>query len=406
MNFSLILVKIEILFKSLNQKIMKKLFTLLLSAFLISQSFAQVGAWNTFALVGGSADYGPSPFAPTTLDANLSSGGLVRGIGLTTTGTGAGKVWGANGFTFGTAQGAIDSNKVITFSITPNTSYKTSLTTLDSIRIRVSASGPISYLIQYAIGAGAYQDLGTRSITRPGTTSNFALEGFILSGIAALQNIPAATTVTFRIAPFSATSASGTFYIGNNSVSQNNISLTGSVALPVTLKALSASLINNQPQVNWATSTEINFDYFGVEKSLDTKNFVEIAKLASNKASNGSAYQYTDINKTLSTQFYRLKLVDNDGTFKYSSVVAVNGKASLELAIYPNPVTNTIILSHPKAVAGASLKIVGIDGRTLSTNAVATGATQTSLDVTKLVKGNYVVSFVNNGVASAIQLVK
>lgn len=176
--------------------------------------------------------------------------------------------------------------------------------------------------------------------------------------------------------------------------------------LPVTLKSITGSLINNQPQVNWETSNETNFDYFGVEKSFDAKNFAEIARVASNKASNGSAYQYADINKTLSTQFYRLKMVDNDGTFKYSSVVAVNGKPSLSLALYPNPVTNTIILSHPKAIAGAAVKVVGIDGKILSTQNVQTGATQTSIDATRLVKGNYVVSFVNDGVSSTTQLVK
>jgi hypothetical protein len=176
--------------------------------------------------------------------------------------------------------------------------------------------------------------------------------------------------------------------------------------LPVTLKSISASLINNQPQVNWETSNETNFDYFGVEKSFDAKNFAEIARVASNKASNGSSYQYADINKTLSTQFYRLKMVDNDGTFKYSSVVAVNAKPTISLALYPNPVTNTIILSHPKAIAGAAVKVTSIDGKILSTQNVQTGATQTSIDATRLVKGNYVVSFVNDGVASTTQLVK
>jgi len=177
-------------------------------------------------------------------------------------------------------------------------------------------------------------------------------------------------------------------------------------ALPVNLSSFSASLVNSQPQLNWGTSNETNFDYFGVEKSIDAKNFAEIAKVASNKASNGSTYQYTDINKTLSTQFYRLKLVDNDGTFKYSSVVAVNAKPAISLALFPNPVTNTIILSHPKAIAGAAVSITSIDGKILATQNVQTGATQTSIDATKLVKGNYVVSFVNNGVASTTQLVK
>ena len=74
--------------------------------------------------------------------------------------------------------------------------------------------------------------------------------------------------------------------------------------------------------------------------------------------------------------------------------------------MYSNPVTNTIILSHPKAIAGAAIKVTGIDGRLLSTQNVQTGATQTSIDAARLVKGNYVVSFVNDGIATTTQLVK
>ena len=176
--------------------------------------------------------------------------------------------------------------------------------------------------------------------------------------------------------------------------------------LPVTLKSLSASLINNQPILNWSTGNEINFDYFGVEKSLNAQDFVEIGKVSSNKISNGSSYQFADITKALSNQFYRLRMVDNDGTFKYSSVVAVNAKTSITLEAFPNPVINTIILSHPKALQGASLKIISIDGRTISVNAVTTGATQTSLNVSKLVKANYVVVFDNVGSNSVTQFVK
>ena len=105
-------------------------------------------------------------------------------------------------------------------------------------------------------------------------------------------------------------------------------------------------------------------------------------------------------------QFYRLKLVDNDGTFKYSSIVAMNAKSTISLALYPNPVTNTIILGHTKATADAAVTITGIDGKIVATQTVQTGATQTSIDATRLAKGNYFVSFINNGLASTTQLVK
>ncbi len=385
---------------------MKKLFTLLVISFLAIQSFGQIAAWNTFSIP--TSDYGPSPYVATTLDANLTSIGLTRASGLTVSGTGATKVWGANGYATTTLQNAIDSSKFITFSITTKSGFTASLSYMDSLRVRISSAGPISILVQYSKDSILFINLKLLSVTRPSSTTNFILDSINLSSISSLQNIGALAKVYFRIIPYSAGSTTGTFYIGNNATSTNDVAIYGMVSavLPVTLKSLSASLINNQPQLNWQTSTEINFDYFGVEKSVDAKNFVEVAKVASNKASNSTSYQFSDVNKTLPSQFYRLRLVDNDGTFKYSSVVAINGKASINLALYPNPVTNTIILSHPKAIAGAAIKVTGIDGRILSTQIVQTGATQTSIDAARLVKGNYVVSFVNDGIATTIQLIK
>ena len=385
---------------------MKKLFTFLITVFLASQSFGQIAAWNTFSIT--TSDYGASPYAATTLDANLTSIGLTRASGLTVTGTGATKVWGANGYAATTLQNAIDSSKFITFSITTKSGFTASLSYMDSLRVRISSSGPISILVQYSKDSILFTNLKILSVTRPSTTTNFILDSINLSGISSLQNIGALAKVYFRIIPYSAGSTTGTFYIGSNATSTNDVAIYGTVSavLPVTLKLLSASLINNQPQLNWQTSTEINFDYFGVEKSVDAKNFAEVAKVASNKASNGSNYQFSDVDKTLSNQFYRLRLVNNDGTFKYSSVIAVNGKASISLTLYPNPVTNTIILSHPKAIVGAAIKVTGIDGRILSTQNVQTGAIQTSIDAARLVQGNYVVSFINDGIATTTQLVK
>jgi len=180
----------------------------------------------------------------------------------------------------------------------------------------------------------------------------------------------------------------------------------GSSVLPVTLKSLKASLINNAVDLNWATSNETNFDYFGVEKSFDAKNFSPIAKVASNKTTNGSNYAFTDFGKTLAQQYYRLKMVDNDGSFKYSQVVAVNGKASTSLEVFPNPVVNTVIMSHPKAAAGATIRIVSVDGRSVSVTPVQTGATQTSIDVTRFVKSNYIASFEDKNEKSTVRFTK
>ncbi len=175
--------------------------------------------------------------------------------------------------------------------------------------------------------------------------------------------------------------------------------------LPITLKSISASFINNQAQINWQTTSEINAKHFSVEKSFNTTDFSSIGVVSAINA-NGGNYSFVDAAKSVSQQYYRLKLVDNDGSYKYSAVVAVNGKETIQLQAYPNPVVNTVILSHPKAVVGAVISISGIDGRLLQAYKVQTGATQTSVDVSRFLPNNYIVKYVNNGIVSTSKFVK
>ncbi len=292
----------------------------------------------------------------------------------------------------GIATSANKSNAYLEFTITPASNYEVSITGI-SFGVRSTGTGSQAFVVRtskdaYAsnIAAGTIPNTSTWILTAPTVTP-----------------VASKVPITIRIYTYNGIGSAGSNAIN---IRFDDLTVTTAIVLPVTLKSLSASLINSQPQLNWETSNETNFDYFGIEKSVDAKNFVSISNVVSKKASNGSTYSYMDANKTLATQFYRLKLVDNDGTFNYSSVVAVNGKPTINLALYPNPVANTIILSHPKANAGAAVTITNIDGRILSTLIIQINATQTSIDATKLIKGNYLVSFVNNGIASTTQLVK
>lgn len=176
--------------------------------------------------------------------------------------------------------------------------------------------------------------------------------------------------------------------------------------LPVSLKSFTASLVDYQPVLNWKTANETNFSHFAVEKSTDAKSFYEIAKVDAKHNNSGGNYEYVDFNKSLSQQYYRLKMVDVDGKFAHSAIVAVSGKEALRVSAYPNPVTSTLLLAHPKATAGASIRVVSALGKVVAHLPVATGATQTSMNVSKLVKASYLVVFDNNGSKQTTQLIK
>lgn len=173
---------------------------------------ATIAGWDFNALPGGVGNFGPSPFAATAADPNVSVGGLTRGAGLVTTATGAQRGWGAHGWDGNAdAAAAIASGDYVSFTLQAAAGKTLSLSSLDPIQYRRSGTGPTSGLLQYSTG-GAFTNLATFDYSNS-STSGGSLSAVDLSSIAALQNVSSSTQVTFRIANYGATGATGTWYL-------------------------------------------------------------------------------------------------------------------------------------------------------------------------------------------------
>jgi hypothetical protein len=145
--------------------------------------------------------------------------------------------------------------------------------------------------------------------------------------------------------------------------------------------------------MQWNTADEANAREYVIEKSVDGgKTFAAFQTFKT--AGNKPLYQVTD-KRSESPAFYRVSLIGRDGATTYSDVLAIQGV--IKLNVYPNPVQNQLVLQHPKAEAGTTLQLVGIDGRQLSVQKVQEGAVQTTVNVNKLIPGNYMVVFNMNG---------
>ncbi|MBI2269619.1 MAG: T9SS type A sorting domain-containing protein [Bacteroidetes bacterium] len=110
--------------------------------------------------------------------------------------------------------------------------------------------------------------------------------------------------------------------------------------LPITLLSFTGQLLDGIVQLKWVTASEINNDYFTVEKCDDRIHFKDVLKV--NGAGNSSAklhYAATDEDITTDVSYYRLRQTDFDGTTTYSGVIAIgNNSSSREnMIIYPNP---------------------------------------------------------------------
>src|SRR4051812_33247928 len=116
------------------------------------------------------------------------------------------------------------------------------------------------------------------------------------------------------------------------------------VVLPLTLSGFDAIVSGTSVELDWKTLSESNSSQFIIEKSSDNQHFIEVARVDASGTSNDlKNYSFTDEKPAYFERptFYRLVLVDKDGTRKYSNVVNITlkSKGSFVKKLYPNPVT-------------------------------------------------------------------
>ena len=133
---------------------------------------------------------------------------------------------------------------------------------------------------------------------------------------------------------------SGSFY----NYSNGTLVRGSGIALPLNLLSFNAKKINEQVvQLDWSTANESNTDKFDIEKSTDGINFKNIGSLkAKENSTSKTNYSFRDNNIPLSTHdilYYRLKQINLNGTYSYSTIKALLWKNSKYnfVKVFPNP---------------------------------------------------------------------
>jgi len=125
---------------------------------------------------------------------------------------------------------------------------------------------------------------------------------------------------------------------GSNQV----LRLTLTSALPVELLYFEAQANANIVRLEWQTASEVNNDYFTIEKSKEGTNWREVIQVnGAGTSSKPINYHAIDDNPIIGQSYYRLKQTDLDGRIEYSSteVVNINQEENEDLLLYPNPST-------------------------------------------------------------------
>lgn len=167
-------------------------------------------------------------------------------------------------------------------------------------------------------------------------------KGGIADGHANLRMVNVSCTVV-NVNPFLGGRASG-----HSFKAQTNINC-GASSLPITLLFFLAKPEDEKILLSWETSSEINNDYFTVERSKENGFFEAIFELdAAGNSSKELFYQATDENPFVGISYYRLRQTDYDGHSSFSKTVEVNIDRKSSTVISPNPLTNDkeIMLSY------------------------------------------------------------
>lgn len=173
----------------------------------------------------------------------------------------------------------------------------------------------------------------------------------------------------------------------------NGFSLSGGVctALPVRLASFEAKSEETAVAITWTTAAESNSDRFEVEYSRNSIAWQRIATIvAHGESSSLRHYRAVHLQLVEGLQYYRLKMIDKDGTYTYSMIRSVDGKAPTDKAfVYPNPVRDRLFLQSGKSEKVAHVKIDNLLGLTVLNCEASPGE---GIPVDDLAPGLYFVS--------------
>lgn len=179
-------------------------------------------------------------------------------------------------------------------------------------------------------------------------------------------------------------------------------SLYTSFPLPVTLADFTVNSNNGIADLSWKGTTEINFASYIIEASADDTSFTPIGQLSGQGS--GTIYQF-EYKLIYPTTYFRLKMVDLDGSIKYSNILSSTGNNTIStLKLFPNPVESKFTLSGlPNG--NKNIEILDISGRVL--HSYQTSNIVFDINIPDILTGVYLVKIKGkNGKITTLKFIK
>jgi len=185
--------------------------------------------------------------------------------------------------------------------------------------------------------------------------------------------------------------------------------------LPVTLVNFSGQRQASSTVLNWTVAQEQNVLRYEINRSGDGANWTRAGEVNSlGNAAAQRSYSFVDNSAAAGKQYYRLRTVDQNGAFKFSNIIIVNGVKTSQLSLgglFPNPVAATLnLVVNAPAKENVTVYLFDVLGRQVKTQqqTIEAGANTVDVNVSRMRSGTYVVKLIseNEGVSAVERFVK
>lgn len=181
-----------------------------------------------------------------------------------------------------------------------------------------------------------------------------------------------------------------------NIIGLDDININYSGLVPVSLLSFDAVRNGKVNNLQWSTSLEVNTNKFVIERSADGKNFSSLGEVrATGNSTVNQYYRFTDVAPLKALNYYRIRMIDNDNTYKFSEIKSVKNSGIAEMAVNPNPVNQLMRISlQADANETATLTITDLTGKRIISKpmTVVAGLNNFEIPVSQLSSGTYIVT--------------
>ncbi len=157
--------------------------------------------------------------------------------------------------------------------------------------------------------------------------------------------------------------------------------------LPIGFKEVSGTVKNIGVEIAWTMLNDEKGNRYAVERSEDGNKFVEIGAVQGNTL---QSYSMLDNQNMFAKSFYRIRLMKQNGQLNYSNVIMVNKAAGIDITVYPNPASETLIIAGLKEQG--RIRIFNAAGQQILQR--NTNANSLSVDISALQRGVYFIEIV------------